>query len=91
MPLQNLSGVAIFAFLQECENVGMWECGNVCLLLSRFDSAGEAGELEARETGDEHARDHGKEERREAKRLQEFVSFSCQFCRFLGKVLFPSF
>ena len=33
-----------------------------CLLLRRFDSeAGEADELEARETGDEHARDHGKE------------------------------
>ena len=40
-----------------------------CLLLRRFDSeAGEAGELEARETGDEHPRDHGKEkeERRNA-------------------------
>ena len=63
-----------------------------CLLLRRFDSeAGGAGELEARETGDEHARDHGKEKEREAKRLQEFVSISCQFCRFLGTVLFPSF
>ena len=32
-----------------------------CLLLRRFDfsrKAGEAGELEARETGDEHTRDH---------------------------------
>ena len=42
-----------------------------CLLLRRFDfsrKAGEAGELEAKETGDEHARDHGKEkgERRNA-------------------------
>ena len=34
------------------------------LLLGRFDFSrkkGEAGDLEARETGDEHARDHGKE------------------------------
>ena len=41
-------------------------------LLRRFDSeAGEAGELEARETGDEHKRDHGKEkeERRNASRI----------------------
>ena len=37
---------------------------SVCFLLRRFDfsrKTGEAGELEARETGDEHARDHGKE------------------------------
>ena len=44
---------------------------------------GEAGELEARETGDEHARDHGKEkdERRNAcKNSVDFLailSFSC--------------
>ena len=58
-----------------------------CLLLRRFDfsrKTGEAGELEARETGDEHARDHGKEkgERRNA----------CDnSCRFLGNfVVFSS-
>ena len=61
-----------------------------CLLLRRFDSeAGEAGELEARETGDEHARDHGKEkdERRNACKnscrfLADFVVFLARyFCR----------
>ena len=43
---------------------GFLNSSGVCLLLRRFDfsrKTGEAGELEARETGDEHARDQGKE------------------------------
>ena len=49
----------------------------------------QAGELE-RNWG--RAREGSREgERREAKRLQELVSISCQFCRFLDTVLFPSF
>ena len=50
---------------------------STCLLVRRFDFSRKAGELEARETGDEHARDHGKEkgERRNA----------CEkTCRFFG-------
>ena len=43
--------------------------------------AGEAGELEARETGDEHARDHGGENR-EAKCLREFGRFLGNFVVF---------
>ena len=59
-----------------------------CLLLRRFDSeADEAGELEARETGDEHKRDHGKEkeERRNA------CKNSCRFLAFSWYGTFPEF
>ena len=49
----------------------------------------QAGELEARETGDEHSRDHVKEKGERQKR--ENVSISSKFCRFLVMTLFPRF
>ena len=64
----------------------------ICLLLRRFDFSrkAEAGELEARETGNEHARDHGKEkgERRNAcdnsVDFSAILSFSLAFSPSLG-------
>ena len=57
-----------------------------CLLLSRFDSeAGEAGELEARETGDEHARDHGKEKEERRNACKNSCRFLANFVVFLAR------
>ena len=48
------------------------------LLLRRFDFSrkAEAGELEARETGNEHARDHGKEKGERRNACDNSVDFS---------------
>ena len=71
-----------------------WQLGYVssqlwigrCLLLKRFDSeAGEAGELEARETGDEHKRDHGKEEEERRKACKNSCRFLANFVVFLPR------
>ena len=57
-----------------------------CLLLRRFDSeAGEAGELEARETGDEHARDHGKEKDERRNACKNSCRFLANFVVFLAR------
>ena len=59
---------------------------SVCLLLRRFDSeAGEAGELEARETGDEHARDHGKEKEERRNACKNSCRFLANFVVFLAR------
>ena len=60
--------------------------GKCCLLLRRFDSeAGEAGELEARETGDEHARDHGKEKDERRNACKNSCRFLANFVVFLAR------
>ena len=57
-----------------------------CLLLRRFDSeAGEAGELEARETGYEHARDHGKENEARRNACKNSCRFLANFVVFLTR------
>ena len=63
------------AFDQFCFRGGLNTCGN---------RKAEAGELEARETGNEHARDHGKEK-------GERPAISRQFSRFLDIVALRSF
>ena len=58
---------------------------NCCLLLRRFDFSRktEAGELEVRETGNEHARDHGKEKRERRNDVSRLFPFPWSFARAL--------
>ena len=70
----------------ECTNKWSRVSYQSCLLLRRFDSeAGEAGELEARETGDEHARDHGKEKDERRNACKNSCRFLANFVVFLAR------
>ena len=77
----------VFYFPTLKDFVGHYKLWNeVCLLLRRFDSeAGEAGELEARETGYEHARDHGKEKEERRNACKNSCRFLANFVVFLAR------